>query len=180
MEMVLSASAKRSLSKALKKHLPEYMIPNTFVTLLQFPMTFSGKIDLKALPPPQDFEQLLQKEHIQPKTKTEEIITAIWDKLLDKHDISMSDNFFDLGGNSLKAAELSINLLNQFHISIPVNILFDLSYIPCLPSILIAKARILAPSPRHNKRLNATKSCLTILYRPALSASTSKSLSIYY
>ncbi len=139
MEMILSASAKRSLSKALKKHLPEYMIPNTFVTLLQFPMTFSGKIDLKALPPPQDFEQLLQKEHIQAKTPTEEIISEIWSRLLDKRDISMSDNFFDLGGNSLKAAELSISLLKQFNISVPVNILFDLSYIPVLAKYIDSK-----------------------------------------
>lgn len=132
MELVLSASAKRNLRKALRKKLPDYMVPSVFVSLLEFPLTFSGKIDVKALPPPQEFEQILQQEYIAPKTDTEKKLTTIWSNILHRKSISMSDNFFDIGGTSLSAAELSVAILNQFNISIPAKILFDLSYIPIL------------------------------------------------
>ncbi|TAK74781.1 MAG: amino acid adenylation domain-containing protein [Gammaproteobacteria bacterium] len=141
MELVLSSSAKRSLRKAMRKKLPDYMIPSMFVTLLQFPLTFSGKVDVKALPPPQEFEEQLQKEYIEPKTATEKALTQIWSTLLGKKNISMSDNFFDIGGNSLKAAELSVNILNQFKTSIPTKILFDLSYIPILAQFIDSKGK---------------------------------------
>ena len=132
MEMVLSASAKRNLRKALRKKLPEYMIPAAFITLMEFPLTFSGKIDAKALPPPQEFEKYFQKKFVAPRTKTEKKLVGIWSELLKQATISLSDNFFDLGGTSLTAAELSSTILEQFHISIPTHILFDLPYIPIL------------------------------------------------
>lgn len=132
MDLVLSASAKRSLRKALHKKLPEYMVPATFVTLTEFPLTFSGKVDLKALPPPDDYEQILRKQFIAPSTETEKKLTNIWRTILDKKEIGMEDNFFDIGGNSLKAAELSVNIMNEFNISVPAQILFDLSYVPIL------------------------------------------------
>lgn len=132
MDLVLSASAKRSIRKALKKKLPEYMVPATFVTMLEFPLTFSGKVDLKALPPPDEYGQILRKHFIAPQTEIQKKIAAIWSSLLDREHISMEDNFFELGGNSIKAAELSVKIMDEFNISIPANILFDLSYIPIL------------------------------------------------
>lgn len=136
LELILSASAKRSLKQALKNELPEYMVPSIFVTLMNFPLTFSGKIDVKALPPPQEFEQLLQKDFVAPKTETEKKLTTIWKKLLNKEKISMTDNFFDLGGSSLTAAELSVNIMQQFKTTIPAKLLFDLSYIPILAEFI--------------------------------------------
>lgn len=132
MDLVLRSSAKRSLKKALQKKLPDYMIPSTFVKILQFPLTFSGKIDTKALPPPQEFEQILHKEFIEPKTSTEMKLAKLWKEILDHDTISMSDNFFDIGGSSLTVAELSVRILREFHISLPAKLLFDLSYIPIL------------------------------------------------
>lgn len=132
MDLLLTAKAKRSLKKALSAKLPEYMVPTSFVTLTQLPLTFSGKIDLKALPSPDDSSHPSQKKYIAPKTRTEKKITAIWESLLTKKKISMGDNFFDLGGTSLTAAELSVKITQQFGISIPAKILFDLSYVPIL------------------------------------------------
>lgn len=141
MEMVLSATAKRSLRKALKKQLPEYMIPATFMTLMQFPLTFSGKIDVKSLPPPQNYEKALQSSYIPPKTQTEKELAAIWEQLLGKEEISITDNFFDLGGNSLTAAELSVKILEKFNISVPTKILFDLPYISILGEFIDSKGK---------------------------------------
>lgn len=136
MDLVLSASAKRSIRKALGKKLPEYMVPTSFVTLTEFPHTFSGKIDLKALPPPNDFEQILRKHYVPPRTDTEKRVTAIWSQILHRDNIGMEDNFFDLGGNSLKAAELSVRIMENFNISVPAKILFDLSYVPILSQFI--------------------------------------------
>ena len=132
MDLVLSASAKRSLRKALAKKIPEYMVPSSFVSLMEFPLTFSGKVDLKALPPPDDYGQILKKQFIPASSATEKKLTEIWERILNKEKIGMEDNFFDVGGNSLKAAELSVNIMTTFNISIPAKILFDLSYIPIL------------------------------------------------
>lgn len=141
MEMVLSASAKRNLRKALRKKLPEYMIPAAFVTLMEFPLTFSGKIDAKALPPPQEFEKFFQKKFVAPQSETEKKLAAIWSRLLKQATISMSDNYFDLGGTSLTAAELSSIILDEFKISIPTQILFDLPYIPVLAEYIDTKGK---------------------------------------
>lgn len=141
MSLVLSSTAKRSLRKALKKKLPEYMIPTSFVTLMQMPLTFSGKIDTKALPPPHEFEKTLQKKHTPPKTETEKSLAKIWEKLLHKTDVSITDNFFDLGGSSLSAAEFTVIILNQFHVSVPAKILFDLPYIPIIAEFIDSKGK---------------------------------------
>lgn len=138
MDIILSASTKRNLRKALIKKLPEYMIPSAFVTMLKFPVTFSGKIDLKALPPPSE-HNVTRKNIIAAQTETEKIIHNIWATLLGKKRISMDENFFDIGGNSLKAAELSIKLLHQFNMTIPANILFDLPYISILAQYIDSK-----------------------------------------
>jgi amino acid adenylation domain-containing protein/thioester reductase-like protein len=132
MDLVLSASTKRNLRRALTKKLPEYMVPASFVSLIEFPLTFSGKVDLKALPPPDDFEKNLRKQFIPASTATEKRVAEIWKQILNRDTIGMEDNFFDLGGNSLRAAELSVRIMDTFNISIPAQILFDLSYVPIL------------------------------------------------
>lgn len=131
-ELVLSSSAKRNLKKALARKLPEYMVPNSVVKLLNFPLTLSGKVDVKSLPPPEEYSRLAAKEYIPAKSKTEKKLATIWCEILKVDSVSMSDNFFDIGGNSLLAAELSIKIVSRFNITIPVRLLFDLAYIPIL------------------------------------------------
>lgn len=129
MELLISSYAKRSLRKALTKKVPEYMVPTTFVTLTEFPLTFSGKVDMKALPPPDDFNNMLSKQSLPPKTPTEIKLAEIWKFILKRDNISMDENFFDVGGNSIRAAELSVKIMQEFNITIPAQILFDLPYI---------------------------------------------------
>ncbi len=132
METLQSAAAKRNLRKALKRKLPEYMIPSMFSILPEFPLTFNGKVDWKSLPPPQDFERLLERKYVEPRNKTEKTLSEIWSNILGINPISITDNFFDLGGNSLFVSKLSIEILNNFNISIPHKILFDSPFIPII------------------------------------------------
>ncbi len=75
---------------------------------------------------------MLEQKYVEPQTKTEKIIAQLWAEILEQPQISMTDNFFDLGGNSLKVAELSVKLLQQFSLSIPAKILIDLPFVPVM------------------------------------------------
>lgn len=132
METLQSSAAKRSLRSALKKKLPIHMIPTIFSTLSQFPLTFNGKVDWNSLPPPKDFERILDRNHVEPRNSTETEIYHIWQEILERKIISITDNFFDLGGNSRLIATLSVKILQKFNVALPEKILFDLPLIPIM------------------------------------------------
>ncbi len=139
METLQSAAAKRSLRKALKKKLPDYMIPTVFSILPSLPLTINGKVDWKALPPPKDFERLTDRNYTAPRNETEKLVAEIWCEVLNQNQVSITDSFFDLGGNSLLVSQLSIKMLQKFDISIPAKILFDLPFIPIIAEYIDSK-----------------------------------------
>ncbi|BAY25368.1 non-ribosomal peptide synthase [Calothrix sp. NIES-2100] len=96
------------LRQFLKQQLPEYMIPSDFVTLDTLPLTPNGKIDRKALPTP-DAEIIRENEYVAPRTAIEQTLTNIWQQLLLKEKISIHDNFFEIGGDSI----LSIQVVSR-------------------------------------------------------------------
>lgn len=87
----------------LQLHLPEYMIPNTFVPIQSIPMTGNGKLDHRALPAPPLSGSL---HYTPPETELEKTLAMIWSKELELPLIGREDNFFELGGNSLNAARI--------------------------------------------------------------------------
>ena len=94
----------------LSEKLPKYMIPNIFVRLEEMPLTTSGKINRKALPEV-DLESIeTLAEYIAPETDKEKILADCISEVLGAEKISVADNFFDIGGDSLKAIELSARL----------------------------------------------------------------------
>ncbi|KYG36478.1 hypothetical protein AZF08_26070 [Bacillus gaemokensis] len=97
------------LREAMSQELPDYMIPSYFVQLAQMPLTPNGKIDRKALPEP---EQNLQTgtEYVAPQTPIEEMLVSIWQTVLGVPQIGVLDNFFDLGGDSIKSIQVSSRL----------------------------------------------------------------------
>ncbi|MEH2311073.1 MAG: amino acid adenylation domain-containing protein [Nostoc sp.] len=96
------------LRQFLKQQLPEYMIPSSFVTLDKLPLTPNGKIDRKSLPTP-DGEISREHEYVAPRTAIEQILTNIWQQLLLKEKVSIHDNFFEIGGDSI----LSIQIVSR-------------------------------------------------------------------
>jgi amino acid adenylation domain-containing protein len=84
----------------LKQKLPEYMVPNIFVTLDALPLTPNGKVDKKSLPVPNNRAQL-EEAYVMPKTEAERIIATVWQDLLQLEKVGIDDNFFTIGGNSL-------------------------------------------------------------------------------
>ncbi|MFK8115406.1 MAG: amino acid adenylation domain-containing protein [Rubripirellula sp.] len=88
----------------LAESLPLYMVPSAIVVLDAFPQTPSGKLDSKAFPKPQASRGDLPTEYVAPSTQTEQQFAAIWADVLEIDQIGVNDNFFDLGGNSMRAA----------------------------------------------------------------------------
>ena len=110
------------LKVSLKKELPDYMVPELFMELESFPLTANGKIDRKALPTP----QLAVREFALPHTGIETELAKIWADVLERdwQTISRFDNYFRLGGNSLRMIALSAKIRRQFYVSIPIPELF--------------------------------------------------------
>ncbi|MEO8215692.1 MAG: amino acid adenylation domain-containing protein [Acidobacteriota bacterium] len=91
------------LRKRLRASLPDSMIPQHVVNLRELPLNLSGKLDRNALPAPAEFEALDGREEL--VTPTERLVGELWKALLSLSRVGRGDNFFDLGGHSLKALE---------------------------------------------------------------------------
>ncbi len=91
------------LKRHLQEKLPEYMVPNALKRLDEMPMTSNGKVDRKALPEPEMKE--LGAEYVAPETETEKILCAAFARTmkLEENQVGLMNDFFDLGGDSLKA-----------------------------------------------------------------------------
>ncbi len=89
----------QKLKGRLEKTLPVYMIPSAFVKLEQFPLSVNGKVDRKALPMVKVEEDT---RYMQPENEKENLILQIWQQVLERENIGVRQNFFELGGNSIK------------------------------------------------------------------------------
>lgn len=89
----------------IRRSLPAYMHPAAFVPLERFPVTFSGKVDRAALPMP-DMPESTESPSSVP-SETETILTGIWRNFLGNDKISIHDNFFEWGGDSISAIKVA-------------------------------------------------------------------------
>ncbi|WP_367387462.1 non-ribosomal peptide synthase/polyketide synthase [Bacillus vallismortis] len=111
------------LRKQLSHCLASYMIPAYFIELDEMPLTSNGKINKKALPAP-DFELQDRAEYKAPRTNVEEILVSAWEAVLGAENVSILDNFFDLGGDSIKSIQVS-SRLNQNGYKMEIKDLFQ-------------------------------------------------------
>ncbi len=96
------------LREYLSLTLPDYMIPLYFVQMEKMPLTTNGKVDQKALPDPQS--GLLKEGYIPPCNEVEEKLVQAWEEVLGVGRIGITDNFFEVGGDSIKAIQVSARL----------------------------------------------------------------------
>jgi amino acid adenylation domain-containing protein len=117
-------AAQDSLLRHAKDKLPAHMRPAAFVVLSELPLNTNGKVDRKALPPPNDRPEF-GNGYRPPSTEVESKLTRIWRELLRVNQIGVDDNFFDLGGHSLLAARLIGRIEKEMGYNIPVATLFE-------------------------------------------------------
>lgn len=117
----------------LKNQLPDYMVPAFFVILDEFPLSASGKLDIHKLPEPGANEA---SQIIKPRNEIEIMLKKIWLETLNLKHISIEDNFFDLGGNSLSAARLITKIRKITHKNILLQDLYNTGTIAHLAGAL--------------------------------------------
>lgn len=120
----------------LEQKLPEYMIPTAFECLEKLPLTPNGKLDRRALPAPNQSRSILKVALITPRTPTEEQMLDIWTKILGIDHLGIRDDFFELGGNSLLAAQLMMSVRETFQVELPVRCIFEQQTIEGLSQIV--------------------------------------------
>ena len=125
------------LKEYLSTYLPDYMIPSYYVLLERIPLTPNGKPDIKTL---ESYKPIsaAQAEYIAPTTETEIIISDTWKELLQLERISIHDNFFDIGGNSLLLLKVTNKLREAFKFKgdIPFMVMFQYTTISALSGYL--------------------------------------------
>ncbi|MCE3228711.1 MAG: hypothetical protein K0S32_3262, partial [Bacteroidetes bacterium] len=126
-------------TKELKQHLsaklPEYMIPAEFVRIDQLPLTANGKVDKKAL---LSLKQLPTQNntYTPPRNHIESVIAEIWSDTLHVSQVSIGDNFFALGGDSIKAINVAVKIKEKLKIRIRISDLFANQTIDALVKVL--------------------------------------------
>jgi amino acid adenylation domain-containing protein len=121
----------------LRRQLPEYMIPSSYVLLHSLPLTPNGKLDRKALPAPES-EQVSIRRYQRPESEVEQGLAALWALLLDVERIGRYDHFFDLGGNSLLTLRAIPPIREQFGVAVTVADLFKFPLLADLAEHILA------------------------------------------
>jgi amino acid adenylation domain-containing protein len=109
----------------LSARLPDYMIPSAFVALDAFPQLANGKVDRAKLPPPGNSRPHLGYDFAPPKSQKEKQLVRIWEESLGIEGVGADDNFFDLGGDSLKVAAAVSRIRETLHADVTFRQLFD-------------------------------------------------------
>ncbi|MEU6937523.1 amino acid adenylation domain-containing protein [Streptomyces rubiginosohelvolus] len=115
----------RALRRHLARSLPSYMIPSHFTELPALPLTANGKVDTAALPAPR--AEAGDRPYEEPVTLYEVSVARHWKTLLGCERVGLEDDFFELGGSSIKLIELLHHLRTEFGIGVPVSRLYQVT-----------------------------------------------------
>jgi amino acid adenylation domain-containing protein/thioester reductase-like protein len=134
------AQAPRDLSAALRAHLhqtlPDYMVPAALIELPVIPLNQNGKVDRKALPPLALGVQASSAPVVTPRTPTEQALATVWAEVLHVEQVSVLDNFFEIGGHSLLAMLVLSRLKHSFGLDVSINLIFQHPNISALAAII--------------------------------------------
>jgi amino acid adenylation domain-containing protein len=131
-----SRLAVSDLRRELRRVLPGYMLPGAILILTALPMTPNGKIDRAALPNPDNLPARGPDSRRTPRDPLQHMLAAIWEELLGVRNIGIRESFFDLGGNSLLAAQMMDTVNQACGCSVPLTTLFSESTIEHLAHAL--------------------------------------------
>lgn len=113
-----------AIKSQLRTFLPDYMLPSEIIVCESMPLTPNGKVDRKRLLDIQPTRKQLAV--IEPVTETERVISEVWKTVLQTDRISLTDNFFDLGGNSLLVMQMVQKLRSRLGVDLPMREVYEL------------------------------------------------------
>ncbi len=138
--VAIGTPAPRSdeLRRFLRRRLPVYMIPSTFVQLDALPLTPSGKIDRLSFPRSESAGN--GQEFAEPSDDVERNLVSIWKRLLEVGRVGIRDDFFELGGHSILALRLMAEIHARFGVNLPLATMFESSTVESLSDVIRSEA----------------------------------------
>jgi amino acid adenylation domain-containing protein len=130
--------AAGDLREHLSDLLPQYLVPDAFVTLDRLPLTPRGKIDRRALPAPDAAPEA--SPYDPPAGDLERALASVWQEVLGLDRVGVHDNFFDLGGHSLLLVRVQRRIAEAFGHEVPILTLFQQPTIAALAAHLAGRA----------------------------------------
>ncbi|MFW2403321.1 MAG: amino acid adenylation domain-containing protein, partial [Gammaproteobacteria bacterium] len=112
------------LRNALSQGLPDYMMPSLLVAVPSVPLTPNGKLDRRALPPP-DWASVGADGFVAPRDAIETALAGLFAEVLGRRAVGVHASFFDLGGHSLLATQLIARIRDAFAAEVPLRALFE-------------------------------------------------------
>jgi acyl-coenzyme A synthetase/AMP-(fatty) acid ligase/acyl carrier protein len=161
------APGVEDLRTHLAQKLPEYMVPSAFVFLAGFPLTVNGKLDRDALPAPGSERPHLASEYVAPESDLEKLLAGLWKTALRQDQVSVNDNFFDLGADSLMLTTVHRRLQVELKREIPITELFQFPTIRSLAERLGQNHEDTGLSDKTQARAQLQRAALARNRRPA-------------
>ena len=152
-----------TLRAELTRELPDYMVPTAFVRIDAFPMTVNGKIDKAQLPEPKVGQD--SKNYVAPQTDAEKLLSALWAENFSVARVGVHDDFFGLGGDSMKAIPLVAKMKAAGH-SVGIKDLYQAPNIKALLALTSSQSKIELPDiPAFSLLTSAQKTWLDSEYQ---------------
>ncbi len=126
----------------MDKRLPFFMLPDRLFFVADIPLTLNGKVDKRQLMAQVVLEQA--KTYLPPETETEQRVAAIWEALLDVSPVGAKDNFFRLGGHSLKAGQFINRLYKETGVLLAFSDVFHHAVLRQLAALIDKRQALLA------------------------------------
>ena len=139
-----------ALRAGLARTLPDHMIPSAFVTVPAMPLSPNGKVDGSALPTPPDGSADPATDHIAPRTSAERQVAALWQEVLRRDHVGVTENFFELGGDSMHAVRV-IGLARERGLDLTLTQLFTHQTVEAVAACLAVRAEPAEPRARSSE-----------------------------
>ncbi|MBS1570502.1 MAG: AMP-binding protein, partial [Bacteroidetes bacterium] len=120
-----NAAFRQAVEEHLAEALPEHMRPSDIVVIRSMPLNSSGKPDKKRLPAPPSSQAHMLAKYVSPRNELETALARIWCKLLNLEQVSIHDNFFEIGGQSLIGIQMLAHVERELGQKLPVKALFQ-------------------------------------------------------
>ncbi|MDH3601080.1 MAG: phosphopantetheine-binding protein [Candidatus Tectomicrobia bacterium] len=127
---VVPPSLEKDIKTYLAQKLPEYMVPHLYVTLESLPLSTNGKVDRNALPMPDTIEPI--EAMVAAENDIEETLATVVQAVLEREQVSVTSNFFDLGANSVHLVQIYNQLREAFSQELSITDIFKLATIRSL------------------------------------------------
>ncbi|WP_440057007.1 amino acid adenylation domain-containing protein (plasmid) [Pseudoalteromonas sp. T1lg65] len=120
--------------------LPEYMVPSAFALIASVPLNVNGKTDRRALPEPNFVDA---GGYVAPRNELEAQLCELWQNVLELEQVGVNDNFFRIGGNSIRAIRLTAAIRDVLSVDVPLALLFEYKTVAGLATQLVKQDEML-------------------------------------